>query len=138
MDLGVVNGKIKNKGRLNNNKPGKHPVDAKKNECKPWLRKMWCITAITAQYRERMYGLLELYAKDYDARYPVVCMDEKSKQLIEDSRGIIPLKPGSAEKYDYEYKRRGTSNIFLAVEPLAGHRHTKVTCSRKKIDFAFI
>ena len=83
-----------------------------------------------------MYTLLDLYEKDYNERYPVVCMDEKSKQLIEDVRGVLPLKPGSAAKYDYEYKRKGTRNIFVAVEPLAGKRKILVTANRKKKDFA--
>lgn len=98
---------------------------------------MWCITTITKEYRDRMYTLLDLYKQDYDERYPVVCMDEKSKQLIEDKRGILPLKPGSAAKYDYEYKRNGTRNIFVAVEPLAGRRKITVTGNRKKKDFAY-
>lgn len=98
---------------------------------------MWCITSITEEYRQRMYALLDLYQKDYDERYPVVCMDEKSKQLIEDVRGILPLKPGSVAKYDYEYKRNGTANIFVAIEPLAGKRKIAVTKNRKKKDFAY-
>ncbi|MBU0558415.1 MAG: IS630 family transposase [Bacteroidetes bacterium] len=73
----------------------------------------------------------------YDKHYLVVCVDEKSKQLIEDVRGIMPLKPGSATKYDYEYKRNGTRNIFVAVEPLAGKRKITVTVNRKKKDFAY-
>ena len=97
---------------------------------------MWCITAITEQYRERMYRLLDLYAQDYDQQFTVVCLDEKSKQLITEVRGTIPMKPGSIAKYDYEYKRNGTRNIFVAVEPLAGKRMIKVTLSRKKSDFA--
>jgi len=83
-----------------------------------------------------MYKLLDLYATAYDEDYPVVCMDEKSKQLIIDIRKTIPLKPGSLEKYDYEYKRNGTRNIFVAVEALAGKRKIKVTQTRKKGDFA--
>jgi molybdenum cofactor biosynthesis enzyme MoaA len=98
---------------------------------------MWCIAAITAQYRERMYNLLDLYAEDYDQQRPVVCVDEKSKQLIEDIRKTIPLKPGSLTKYDYEYKRNGTRNIFVAIEPLAGKRKIQVTCRRQKSDFAY-
>lgn len=98
---------------------------------------MWCITTITQEYRDRMYRLLDLYAQKYDARYPVVCLDEKSKQLIENVRGILPLKPGGAAKYDYEYKRNGTRNIFVAVEPLAGRRKITVTSTRKKHDFAY-
>jgi hypothetical protein len=97
---------------------------------------MWCITAITKEYRERMYRLLDLYGQDYDREFPVVCMDEKSKQLIIDIRGTIAQRPGSPAKYDYEYKRNGTRNIFVAVEPLAGKRIIKVTHTRKKSDFA--
>ena len=98
---------------------------------------MWCIAEITPEYRERMYRLLALYARPYNKQYPVVCMDEKSKQLIEDVRGSIPLKPGSPARYDGEYRRMGTRNIFVAVEPLAGKRRIKVTLQRKKGDFAY-
>jgi hypothetical protein len=83
-----------------------------------------------------MYALLDLYEKQYDERYPVICMDEKSKQLIENVRGILPLKPGRSSKYDYEYKRNGMRNIFVAVEPLAGRRKITVTRNRRKKDFA--
>ncbi len=98
---------------------------------------MWCIQEITEQYRTRMYRLLDLYKKDYNPAFPVVCMDEKSKQLLGDSRKPIAAKPGSYEKYDYEYKRKGTCNIFMAVEPKAGKRFTKVTDTRTKADFAY-
>lgn len=98
---------------------------------------MWCVTSITQEYRDRMYRLLDLYELKYDKEHPVVCMDEKSKQLIEDVRGCLPLKLGSAAKYDYEYKRHGTRNIFVAVEPLAGRRKVTVTSTRKKNDFAY-
>ena len=83
-----------------------------------------------------MYKLLTLYSRSYNKQYPVVCVDEKSKQLIEDVRKSIPLKPGSPTKYDGEYRRKGTRNIFVAVEPLAGRRKIKVTLQRKKVDFA--
>jgi hypothetical protein len=68
---------------------------------------------------------------------PVVCMDEKSKQLLEDSRSPISARPGSVERYDYEYKRKGTCNIFMAVNPKAGQRFVKVTDTRAKADFAY-
>jgi hypothetical protein len=97
---------------------------------------MWCITCITAEYRERMYKVLDLYREKYDKQFPVVCFDEKSKQLLEDSRKPIPLKPGSPEKYDYEYIRHGTCNIFTAVEPKAGRHFIKVTEQRTRSDFA--
>jgi hypothetical protein len=98
---------------------------------------MWCIQAITEEYRTRMYRLLELYQQAYDPNQPLVCMDEKSKQLLEDSRQPILAKPGQLEKYDYEYKRKGTCNIFVAVAPKAGMRVVKVTDTRKKEDFAY-
>jgi hypothetical protein len=97
---------------------------------------MWCITKITAEYRKRMYRILNLYAKPYNQSFPVVCFDEKSKQLLSDSRKPIPMKPGSPEKYDYEYKRNGTCNIFTAVEPKAGKHYAKVTDYRKRKHFA--
>ena len=99
---------------------------------------MWCIAEITPEYRERMYRLLDLYKQAYKRDYPVVCIDEKSKQLIEETRTSIPMKPGSPLKYDYEYKRNGTRNIFVAVEPKAGKRIIEVTKSRTKSDFANI
>lgn len=98
---------------------------------------MRCIQAITEEYRTRMYRLLELYQQAHDPNQPLVCMDEKSKQLLEDSRQPILAKPGQLEKYDYEYKRKGTCNIFVAVAPKAGMRVVKVTDTRKKEDFAY-
>lgn len=97
---------------------------------------MWCIGRITARYRQRMYQLLELYQQAYDADRPVVCMDEKSKQLLQPTTAPLPPKPGRPAFHDYEYRRCGTRNIFVAVEPKAGKRITKVTPTRKKADFA--
>ena len=84
-----------------------------------------------------MYCLLDLYQRSYDPQLPLVCMDEKSKQLLEDSRQPIKAKPGKLEKYDYEYRRKGTCNIFVAVAPKAGIRIIKVTNTRTKKDFAY-
>jgi hypothetical protein len=97
---------------------------------------MWCITEITKEYRKRMYRLLNLYNKPYNPAIPVVCFDEKSKQLLEDSRTPIPMKPGQAKKYDYEYWRKGICNIFVAVEPKAEKHFIKVTNQRTRKDFA--
>ncbi len=96
---------------------------------------MWCIGRITAEYRQRMYGLLGIYARPYDAREPVICVDEKSKQLLRQTRSPLPLQPGRCAKEDYEYKRGGTRNIFVAVEPKGGHRLVQVTLRRTKSDF---
>ena len=101
------------------------------------MRKMWCIQEITPEDRQRMYRLLELYQEEYDPLHPVVCMDEKSKQLLEDSRKSIVARPGRLEKYDYEYKRKGTCNLFVAVDPKGRRHFVKVTGSRTKADFAY-
>jgi len=97
---------------------------------------MWCIKTIDSEFRERMYNVLDLYEENYDPKRPIICLVEKPKQLIEDIVPPIPMKPGSPEKYDYEYKRNGTANIFMAVEFKAGRRITQVTESRTYIDFA--
>src|SRR5260221_1899126 len=93
---------------------------------------MWCIGRITAEYRERMYDLLGLYAKAYDATEPVICLDEKSKQLLEQTRRPLPASAGQVAKEDYEYRRAGTRKIFLAVEPQSGDRAVAVTQRRNK------
>lgn len=97
---------------------------------------MWCISEITLEFRERMYNILDLYQKPYDPRYPVIGLDEKPKQLLEDKRKTISMIPGHREKYDYEYIRRGNANIFMAVEFKAGKRTTRITSRRTKRDFA--
>ncbi len=100
---------------------------------------MWCIGVLTAQYRQRMYALLALYARPFRSREPVVCVDEKSKQLLRDMRAPLPLQPGVPAKHDYEYARAGTCNLFVAVEPKGGRRTVAVTAHRGKIDFvAFV
>ena len=98
---------------------------------------MWCIQEITPEYRERMYDILNLYAEPYDPMKPVIGLDEKPIQLLEDSRKPIPMKEGKAKKQDYEYIRKGTANIFMAVEPKGGKRVTKVTDQRTRKDFAY-
>jgi len=96
---------------------------------------MWCIGKLTTEYRHRMYDLLDLYARPYQKNEPVVCVDEKSKQLLEQPRTSIPASPGSPIKEDYEYKRVGTCNIFMAIEPKGGYRQAEVTAHRTKSDF---
>lgn len=97
---------------------------------------MWCIQTIDAEYRKRMYDVLDLYEEEYDPESPLICFDEKPKQLLGDNRMPIPMKPGSSEKYDYEYVRNGTANVFMAVEFKAGKRVTQVTKRRTMVDFA--
>jgi hypothetical protein len=100
---------------------------------------MWCIGTLTEEYRRRMYALLELYARPMAPAEPVICIDEKSLQLIDHSRAPLPMNTHSPAKVDYEYVRHGTTNLFVAVEPKAGQRIVSVTEHRGKADFvAFI
>lgn len=108
---------------------------AKKNVLKPWRKAMWCIGKISAEYRQRMEALCDLYGRPYDEQEPVVCLDEKSKQLLRSSRSDLPAGPGQVAKQDYEYRRKGTCNLFVAVEPKGGHRQVAVTSRRTKLDF---
>lgn len=96
---------------------------------------MWCVGRLTEEYQNRMGALLELYARPYGAEEPVVCLDEKSKQMLKDTRAPQPMKPGIPAKQDYEYVRKGTCNLFVAVEPKGHQRFVEVTARRTKIDF---
>jgi len=97
---------------------------------------MWCIPKVDAEFVARMEDILDLYAQPYSAKRPVVCFDETSKQLVQETRPALPSRPGSPERYDYEYQRNGTRNIFLFFQPRAGYRHLKVTEQRTKVDWA--
>jgi hypothetical protein len=83
-----------------------------------------------------MEDVLDLYEQAYDAKRPVICFDEKPVQLLGETRVPRPQSPGRARRDDYEYERKGTANIFLAVEPLGGWRQVNVTERRPKLDFA--
>lgn len=83
-----------------------------------------------------MEDVLDLYEEPYNQARPKVCFDEKSVQLIESSREPLPMRPGQTERYDYEYKRNGTRNLFLFCEPQRGYRHIEVTDRRTTQDFA--
>jgi hypothetical protein len=83
-----------------------------------------------------MEDVLELYHQAYDPLRPVVCFDEGTKQLIAETRTPLPLRPGDPLRYDYEYERHGTCNLFMFFAPLSAWRHVKVTDRRTLIDFA--
>lgn len=89
-----------------------------------------------ATFRACMYDILDLYQEPYDPKKPLLCLDEKPKQLLWEKRTPIPMKLGIPERYDYEYVRNGTANIFMAVEFKAGKRVTQVTERRTMTDFA--
>src|SRR4030042_5362606 len=98
---------------------------------------MWCIPTLTEEYIGRMEAILDLYNKEYDANVPTVCFGEKPLQLLEDTRAVIKAnKAGKIQKRDYEYKRKGTANIFCAVEPLAGKHITEVFERKTRSEFA--
>lgn len=83
-----------------------------------------------------MEDVLDLYHEPYDPLRPVVCFDESNKQLIAETRTPLPLQPGQVQRYDYEYERHGTCNLFMFFEPLAVWREVKVTDQRTMLDYA--
>ena len=104
---------------------------------KPWLREMWCIPPDhDCEFVAAMEDVLAVYARPYDVRFPQVCLDEAGRQLIGEVRRPLPAAPGRAERYDFEYVRNGTANLFVAFEPLAGWRSVSVTDTRTRTDFA--
>lgn len=98
--------------------------------------KMWCVPKLTPEYIQRMEHLLDVYELPYNENEPVVCIDEKSKQLIQNTRTTLHMTAHAPRRMDYEYKRNGTRNIFCAVEPRGGYRNIEVTARRTKVDFA--
>ncbi|MCL4517184.1 MAG: transposase [Firmicutes bacterium] len=83
-----------------------------------------------------MEDILDLYQQPFDASYPVICMDEKPYQLLDETRPPIPMEPGNPQRRDGEYIRNGTCSIFIFTEPLAGWRHVAVCERRTRIDWA--
>jgi transposase len=106
------------------------------DDLKAWLRKMWCIPEVNGTYVARMEDVLDLYAEEPDPRRPVVCFDESPTQLIDEVREPIPAAPGQPERYDCEYKRNGTANLFVFLDAHKSWRHVKVTDQRTARDFA--
>lgn len=91
---------------------------------------------VGAEFVWRMEDLLELYALPCNPKRPLVCFDEKSVQLVAETRQALPATPGKPELVDYEYKRNGTRNLFVYFQPWVGWRHVRVTRRRTKVDFA--
>lgn len=108
----------------------------KENKLKPWQKRMWCIPTVDSHFVANMEDVLDLYAELPDPKRPVVSFDETPTQLIGEVRTPIPAKPGQTERYDYEYRRNGTANIFVFVDVNQPWRHVKVTNRRAKPDFA--
>jgi len=84
-----------------------------------------------------MEDILDLYAESYQPAFPVICFDEVPYQMVSETRLPLPMQSGMPQRYDFEYKREGTCNLFMFLQPLVGWRHVKVTDRRTKQDFAF-
>src|SRR3984893_18487691 len=106
------------------------------NDLKPWRRDMWCIPKVDGEYVARMEDVLDLYAETPNPARPLVCFDETPVQLIGEVRQPVPAQPGQRERYDYEYRRNGTANLFVTFDPHRGWRNVKVTDRRAAVDYA--
>ena len=106
------------------------------NGLKPWRKDMWCIPKVDGEYVARMEDVLDLYAEAPDPNRPVVCFDESPVQLIGEVRQPIPAEPGQLERYDYEYRRNGTVNLFVCIDVHRPWRKVKVTERRAAEDYA--
>jgi transposase len=106
------------------------------NDLKPWRKDMWCIPQVDGEYVARMEDVLDLYADAPDPKRPVVCFDESPTQLIGEVRQPIPPEPGQIERYDCEYRRNGTVNLFIFLDAHRSWRKVKVTERRAAEDFA--
>src|ERR1700752_3369469 len=105
------------------------------NDLKPWRKDMWCIPQVDGEYVARMEDVLDLYAEAADPKRPVVCFDESPVQLIGEARQPIPAEPGRLERYDYEYRRNGTVNLFVVLDVHRPWRKVKVTERRAAEDY---
>ena len=101
------------------------------------MREQWCIPPkADAAFVCNMEDVLEVYKRPYDPKHPVICIDEMPKQLLNDTREVLPMQPGQAKRFDYEYKRGGVADLFMIFEPLAGKRHIEITDQRRRVEWA--
>jgi len=101
------------------------------------LKEYWAIPPEhSAEFVAAMEEVLAVYQRPLDPAYPVICMDETSKQLVSETRVPVPLAPGQPQREDYEYERQGGANLFLFSEPLTGWREVQVTERRTRADWA--
>ncbi len=108
----------------------------RENKLKPWQQKMWCIPKLDGEYVARLEDVLDLYAEAPDPQRPVVCLDESPIQLIGETRQPIPAAPGQPARYDYEYRRNGTVNLFVVLDAHRPWRKVSVTQRRTAQDYA--
>jgi DDE superfamily endonuclease/Homeodomain-like domain len=111
----------------------------KKNTLKPHRRQQWVIPPkANSAFVAAMEDVLAVYMRPHDPDRPLVCLDESSKQLIAETRVPVPMKPGRPARYDYEYERNGTANLFMLFAPLEGWRRVKVTDRHTAVDYAHV
>ena len=123
---------------LDENNPKKLTPELTAKRCKPHLKQMWCIPPHqNADFVAKMEDVLDVYALPYDEKFPVVCIDEKPYQLLDERRKPLDINPGSPGKIDNEYERCGTSAIFVMVEPLKGQFHANARERRTAVDYAY-
>jgi DDE superfamily endonuclease len=108
----------------------------KKNKLKPWLNEQWCIGDITGSFLWHMEDVLHQYALPYNPLRPLICFDERPCFLIDDVGSILPISPGKAKRYHYEYAKNGSCGVLLAFEPHTGFRYVEVRDRRTAVDYA--
>lgn len=114
----------------------RHVMDG--NELKPWLKEEWCIPPEqNAEFVYHMEDVLDVYHRSFDPLRPLICFDETPVQLISETRQSLPMQSGQPTRYDYEYRREGTANVFMFFAPLHNWRHVKITEHRTKKDWAW-
>src|SRR5271167_3789619 len=115
------------------------PPHAQKNRLKPHRQQCWVIPPkANSAFVAAMEDVLAVYTRPHDPNYPLVCLDETSKQFLAETRVPIPMKPGRPARCDYEYERNGTANLFMMFAPLEGWRHVKVTNRHTAVDYAHV
>ena len=101
------------------------------------MKKCWCIPPKqNAAFVCCMEDILELYKREYDPRFPVICMDESSTHLVEEELEALKMKRGKVQRFDYQYSPKANLNLFLAFEPMTGRRYVSIKKNRTKVDWA--
>jgi hypothetical protein len=139
LDFAAFTGHLEYLGvyRGENGVPRNYQTDIKKNDIKPWQSQEWCIPpGGEPEFIAAMEDILDVYAREYDEKRPLVCMDEIPRQLIGEVRAPVPAEPGKPARFDTEYKRNGTCEIFMFAAPLKGWRRAEVTEQRTRADWA--
>jgi hypothetical protein len=103
---------------------------------KPHLKQQWCLGQLTTLFLWRMEQILDVYSLPYDPKRPLLCVDERPCQLIEDVLVPLPMAAGKPKREGYQYKRNGVCTVFMAFEPLTGFRIVEVCQQRTKKDYA--